>query len=105
MVGDPGQDVSVVGMQPGFWGFEQNRAMLTAPGVDCLVIGESNEWETTAYAADAATAGLGKGLIVVGHVPSEQEGMREVAQWLGGLLPGLPVEYVPAADPFRPVTA
>lgn len=103
VVGDPALKVSVVGVQPGFWGFERNRATLATPGVDCLVIGESHEWETAAYAADAVTAGLGKGLVVVGHVPSEQEGMREVTRWLTALLPELPVELVPAADPFHTV--
>lgn len=102
-VGDPDLPVSVVGLQPGFWGFETNRRMLARPDVDALVIGESNEWETGAYAADAVTAGLAKGLVVVGHVPSEEQGMVEVARWLPGALPGLPVEFVPTADPYRTI--
>jgi len=103
-IGDPDQPVSVVAIEPGFWGFERNRSMLAHPDVDALVIGESHEWETGEYAADAVTAGLGKGLVVVGHVPSEQQGMAEVARWLPDLLPGLPVSFVPAADPYRAPT-
>ncbi|GAA2274100.1 hypothetical protein GCM10009853_029980 [Glycomyces scopariae] len=104
-IGDPDQPVSAAGVQPGFWGFEKNRAILARPDVDVLLIGESNEWETAAYAADAVSAGLSKGLIVIGHVPSEQEGMSATADRLAALLPGLPVAFLPTADPFRPLPA
>ncbi|MEU6248633.1 Nif3-like dinuclear metal center hexameric protein [Glycomyces sp. NPDC047010] len=104
-IGDPDLPVSAAGIQPGFWGFEKNRAVLARPDVDVLLIGESNEWETAAYAADAVSAGLAKGLIVIGHVPSEQEGMSETADRLAELLPDLPVAFVPTADPFRTGTA
>ncbi len=104
-VGDPGSPVSVVGMQPGFVGFERNRHLLARPDVDVIVIGEAHEWETGEYAADAVTAGLCAGVVVVGHVPSEQEGMAQYARWLRELLPELPVELVAAADSFRTLTA
>lgn len=104
-VGDPGAPVSVVGLQPGFVGFARNRHLLARPDVDVLVIGEGHEWETGEYAADAVTAGVCAGVVVVGHVPSEQEGMAEAARWLAGLVPELPVELVAAADPFRTVSA
>jgi putative NIF3 family GTP cyclohydrolase 1 type 2 len=100
-IGDPAQPVATVALQPGFWGFEKNRPALARPGVDVLVIGEAHEWETHEYATDAADAGFGKGLVVVGHIPSEQEGMREAAAWLADLLPGLPVKLVPARDPYH----
>ncbi|MEU5874063.1 Nif3-like dinuclear metal center hexameric protein [Glycomyces sp. NPDC047369] len=100
-IGDPDLPVAVAGIQPGFFGFEKNRAMLARPEVDVLLIGESNEWETAAYAADAVSAGLAKGLIVIGHVPSEQEGMALTAARVAELLPGFPVAFLPTADPFR----
>ncbi|THV29535.1 Nif3-like dinuclear metal center hexameric protein [Glycomyces paridis] len=100
-IGDPDLPVSVAGIQPGFWGFEKNRTVLADPDVDVLLIGESNEWETAAYAADAVSAGLAKGLIVIGHVPSEQQGMSDTADRLADLLPALPVAFIPTADPFR----
>ncbi|UJP40311.1 Nif3-like dinuclear metal center hexameric protein [Cellulomonas palmilytica] len=104
-VGDPGTRVSVVGLQPGFVGFTRNRHLLARPDVDALVIGEGHEWETGEYAADAVTAGVCAGVVVVGHVPSEQEGMAEAARWLTDLLPELPVELVATEDPFRTVSA
>ncbi|UZN03770.1 Nif3-like dinuclear metal center hexameric protein [Cellulomonas sp. S1-8] len=102
-VGDPGASVSVVGLQPGFLGFALNRHLLARPDVDVLVLGEGHEWETGEYAADAVTAGVCAGVVVVGHVPSEQEGMTELGRWLTGLVPEVPVELVAAADPFRTV--
>lgn len=102
-IGDPERTVSTVGVQLGFWGFEHNRALLARPDVDVLVIGEGHEWETGEYAADAVTAGLAAGMVVVGHIPSEQQGMAEVARWLAPLVPDVKVEYLPAADPFRTI--
>jgi len=102
-VGDPEAPVSVVGLQPGFHGFGPNRHLLARSDVDVLVIGEGHEWETGEYAADAVTAGVCAGVVVVGHVPSEQEGMAELARWLTDLVPEVPVELVAAADPFRVV--
>ncbi|MGC5166799.1 Nif3-like dinuclear metal center hexameric protein [Luteimicrobium sp. DT211] len=104
-VGDPGLPVSRAGLDLGFRGFERNRHLLQRADVDVAVIGEGHEWETGAYAADLEAAGIRKGLVVVGHVPSEQEGMAEAARWLADLLPEVPVRFVPAADPYRTLGA
>jgi putative NIF3 family GTP cyclohydrolase 1 type 2 len=100
-VGDPTSRVSSVALQPGFLGFAKNRALLARPDVDVVVIGEGHEWETGEYAADAVAAGVGAGLVVVGHTPSEEQGMAEMARWLTDLLPEVPVELVPAVDHYR----
>jgi hypothetical protein len=65
-------------------------------------MGEDHEWETIEYGVDAVTAGLLKGLIVLGHVPSEQSGMERVARWLQTFISEIPVELIPTADPFSP---
>lgn len=103
-VGDPGARVATVAVQPGFQGFEWNRKLLARPDVDAIVIGEAHEWETGEYAADAVTAGVAAGIVVVGHVPSEQQGMVELGHWLADLVPEVPVEIVAAADAYRTVT-
>ncbi|MCC2335027.1 Nif3-like dinuclear metal center hexameric protein [Cellulomonas wangsupingiae] len=103
-VGDPDAPVSAVGLQPGFQGFEWNRRLLARPDIDVIVIGEGHEWETGEYAADAVTAGVCAGAVVVGHAPSEQEGMAEYARWLTDLVPEVPVAFVPAVDHYRTVT-
>lgn len=103
-VGDPATPVSRVGLQPGFQGFALNRGLIARPDVDVVVIGEGHEWETGEYAADAVTAGVCAGVVVVGHVPSEQEGMAEYARWLTDLVPEVPVAFLPAPDAYRTVT-
>ncbi len=100
-VGDPTSRVSRVALQPGFLGFAKNRALLARPDVDVVVIGEGHEWETGEYAADAVAAGASAGLVVVGHTPSEEQGMAEMARWLTDLLPEVPVELLLAVDHYR----
>ena len=63
-------------------------------------MGETREWETVEYAADAVSEGKKKALIVIGHVPSEQGGMEECAEWLRGFVKGTRVDFVPTKQPF-----
>ena len=100
-IGDPAQQVRRVGLDLGFRGGERNRAMLQRPDVDALLIGEAHEWETGEYVADAVAAGAPKGLIVAGHIPSEQQGMVELTRRIQGLGLGVPVTFVPARDPYQ----
>jgi hypothetical protein len=69
-------------------------------GVDVLVAGEAREWETVEYARDAVAEHRKKALVLLGHVPSEEEGMRYCAEWLRGFLPRMPIGYMPAGEPF-----
>ncbi len=100
-LGDPGAVVTRVGLDLGFRGFARNRALLRRPDIDVLICGEVHEWETGAYAVDAVAAGVAVGLVVVGHIPSEQSAMRTLAGWLPRVLPDLPVQFVPTPDTFR----
>ncbi len=65
-----------------------------------LLVGETREWETVEYAADAVTEGRKKALIVMGHIPSEQAGMEECTRWLKTFEKEVPVEFVAAKQPF-----
>src|SRR6266480_3267339 len=58
------------------------------------------KWKTVEYTADAATEGRKKGLIVIGHVPSEQAGMEECARWLKTFVKEVPIEFVATKQPF-----
>jgi hypothetical protein len=69
-----------------------------------LLVGETREWETVEYAADAVTQGRNKALIVIGHVPSEQGGMEECTRWLKGFVKMMPVEFVATKEPFWTVS-
>ena len=100
VVGDPKVKVNKVALVPGSSGFAKETRALEMSGVQVLVTGESREWETVEYVADAVTEGKPKALIILGHIPSEQAGMEECARWLKTFVSEVPVEFVPAREPF-----
>jgi putative NIF3 family GTP cyclohydrolase 1 type 2 len=98
-VGDPGLAVSKVMTS---WG-----NCSSFPGIpfldgdaDVLVIGEAQDWDLIAYAQDLVTAGRKKGLIVLGHVLSEQWGMEFCADWLKDFVREVPVRFLPLIEPY-----
>jgi len=100
VVGNPKMKVTKVGFSPGAAGFQRETQALERDDVQVLLVGETREWETVEYAADAVTQGLSKALIVIGHVPSEQGGMDECSLWLKGFVKEVPVEFLPTKEPF-----
>jgi len=100
VVGDPDMKITKVGFSPGAAGSEREIRALEQDDVQVLMVGETREWETVEYAADAMSEGRKKALIVIGHIPSEQPGMEECARWLRGFVKDVPVEFVPAKQPF-----
>ena len=100
VVGDPEMKVTRIAMSPGASGFGREAQALELPDVEVLVLGETREWETVEYVADAVNEGKHKALIILGHIPSEQAGMEECARWLKGFVSEVPVNFVPALEPF-----
>ena len=97
VVGDPQSIVSRAALMQGAAPF---HAATVFPNVDVIVAGEQREWEGVEYAFDANTAGQRKGLILIGHWVSEDPGMRLCADWLKTFVSEVPVEWIPAGDPF-----
>lgn len=97
VVGDPQSTVSRAGLMQGTAPF---HAATVFPNVDVIVAGEQREWEGVEYAFDANTAGQEKGLILIGHWVSEDQGMRLCADWLKTFVSEVPVEWISAGDPF-----
>jgi putative NIF3 family GTP cyclohydrolase 1 type 2 len=100
VVGDPKLKVNKVALVPGSSGFAKETRALEISDVQVLITGEPREWETVEYVADAATEGKPKALIILGHISSEQAGMEECARWLKTFVSEVPVEFVPAREPF-----
>jgi putative NIF3 family GTP cyclohydrolase 1 type 2 len=100
VVGDPGLRVTKVAMAPGAAGFANHAKALEMTGVQTLIIGEAQEWETVEYVADAATEGKQKSLIILSHIPSEQAGMEECTRWLKTFVTEVPIQFIPASEPF-----
>lgn len=99
-VGDRNLRVTTVALQPGAGGPVGHLRALRRKDVDVLLIGEVPEWETIEYVADAAAQGRRKALLLVGHIPSEQPGMQNCAEWLKTFVKGVPISFVPAGEPF-----
>ena len=71
---------------------------------DLVFTGEQREWEGLYYAHDAMASGRAKGVIVLGHAVSEEPGMEICAEWLKTFITEVPIELIPAGEPFwRPV--
>jgi putative NIF3 family GTP cyclohydrolase 1 type 2 len=104
VVGDPAVKITKVAFSPGAAGSPREIHALEQDDVQVLMVGETREWETVEYAADAVSEGRKKALIVIGHIPSEQPGMEECARWLKGFVKDVPVEFMPARQPFWTVS-
>lgn len=100
VIGNPQLNVRRVALMPGFNNFPGIKRALDSATIDVVVIGETREWEAVEYARDVNTAGKQKGLIVLGHVPSEERGMEECARWLKTFVSEVPIQYLPGGDPF-----
>jgi putative NIF3 family GTP cyclohydrolase 1 type 2 len=100
VVGNPEMRVTKIALNPGYTGFVRETHALERDNVEVLLVGETREWETVEYAADAVSEGRRKALIIIGHVPSEQAGMEECARWLKTLVKDVPIEFVPTKQPF-----
>jgi putative NIF3 family GTP cyclohydrolase 1 type 2 len=100
MAGDPALLCRRIGLLVGAIGGRVHISVLGRDDIDALVCGEIAEWETCEYVRDAERLGLKKGLIVIGHEPSEEAGMAYLAEWLRERLPGVPAIHIPAGNPL-----
>ena len=99
-VGDPDMQATTLALLPGAWGREAQIQHLRREDIDIAVVGEVAEWETCEWVRDAVSAGMKKGLIILGHADSEEPGMRYLVDWLKPKVGDIPVWHVGAGDPF-----
>lgn len=100
VVGDPTMPVRKVVASGGNVSLNPGAPLLAQEDVDVLIIGETHEWELVEYAQDMIASGKKKALIILGHVVSEQAGMKYCAEWLRGFIPEAPIEFIAAAEPY-----
>ena len=97
-VGDPKSRVSKILIGPGY----ATPRML--PEVDVVIGGEQQEadggFDNVEYVMDAVSLGMTKGVIMLGHVISEQAGMEDFGNWLRTFIPDVPIRFVPAEEPY-----
>lgn len=100
VIGDPKLPINRAAASWGYVSQMPGIPLLAQPEVDLLIVGETREWEVVEYAQDVIASGKKKALIVLGHVVSEQAGMKHCAEWLKGFVKEVPVEFIAAAEPF-----
>jgi putative NIF3 family GTP cyclohydrolase 1 type 2 len=98
LMGDPATKITKVGYMPGYG--QLPAMMRVMADADLVFTGEQREWEGLYYAHDAIAAGRPKGVIVMGHAVSEEPGMKVCADWLKTFITEVPVELIPAGEPF-----
>lgn len=94
VIGNPELKVSGVMFSAGAPGSQVHFNMLRDPSVDVVIAGEVPQWETYEYIRDAVQQGRKKGMIFLGHIPSEEAGMEYAAEWLKGFVRDVPVRFV-----------
>ena len=98
VVGRPDLRVSRILLSPGPSPAAVTLANLAAN--DLILAGDPREWEGVEYVQDAITAGQPKAMVLVGRLLSENGGMRVLASWLGGTLPGVKIAPLIVTDPY-----
>ena len=68
---------------------------------DIALVGETPQYDTFEYVRDAMNLGLKKGLVMISHEALEEWGMQVCAEWLKPFVPEVPIEWIPAGDPFQ----
>jgi len=94
-VGDPDQDITRIGLGVGSLGMLNNLKDAMQLGADCLICGETVEWQAARYSEDSSVA-----LMPIGHSNSENPGMKSLSEFLKKEIPELEIEYIETPDPF-----
>lgn len=94
VVGDSTMQLSNVVMVPGASGTMAQIGQLRLPDVDVVIAGEVPQWETYEYVRDAISQGRKKAIVFIGHINSEESGMKFCADWLGEFVTDIPIHFV-----------
>ena len=100
VLGDPKLPVRRVNASWGYISQFPGINLAAREDTDLFICGETREWEVVEYVQDMITSGRKKALIVLGHVVSEQAGMKYCAEWLKTFISEVPIEFVPAREPI-----
>jgi len=94
VIGRPDMTFTKTAFMAGAPGGQRHIEMLRNPNVEVLIAGEAPEWETYLYTNDAVKQGKNKAVIFLGHVKSEEAGMKYAADWLKTFVKGIPIRFI-----------
>ncbi|HKI88406.1 MAG TPA: Nif3-like dinuclear metal center hexameric protein [Draconibacterium sp.] len=101
IIGRPEMKFSKTAFMAGAPGGQRHIEMLRNPDVEVLIAGEAPEWETYLYVNDAIAQGKNKAVIFLGHVKSEEAGMKYAAEWLQTFIKSVPVHFIEEEPNFH----
>ena len=94
VIGNPEMKFTKVAFNAGAPGGQRHIKTLARPDVEVLIAGEAPEWETYLYANDAMQQKKNKAVIFLGHIKSEEAGMKYAAEWLDEFIDGVPIFFI-----------
>ena len=94
VIGRPDMTFTKTAFMAGAPGGQRHIEMLRNPNMEVLIAGEAPEWETYLYTNDAVKQGKNKAVIFLGHVKSEEAGMKYAADWLKTFVKGIPIRFI-----------
>jgi len=100
-IGDKAAVCKRILLLPGAAGGQSQISGLQKHKPDLLIVGELHEWETSEYVRDMRALGMKTSLIVLGHVQSEEPGMKWLVNWLQPQLNDITVTHIPSTDAFH----
>lgn len=81
---------------------ERPTRFVNESDVDVLIPSELIDWTTASYMRDAGQLGKNKAILHIGHMNSEELGMKWAVNWIGELIDHrLPVTFVRSADMYQ----
>jgi len=100
VVGNPSMKLSGLMFVPGAAGSDMQIQALRDKDVQVVVAGEVPQWETYEYVRDAVIQGRKKAIVFIGHINSEESGMKFCADWLRKFTKDIPINYVECGSSY-----
>jgi putative NIF3 family GTP cyclohydrolase 1 type 2 len=100
-IGDKEAKCSKIVVAPGAAGGPMQMQAIRQENPDLFICGELNEWETSEYVRDLRFMGGKTSLIVLGHIVSEEPGLKWLVNWLQPQIPAIKTTHIPSNDAFE----
>ncbi len=100
VVGERLMKLSGVMLVPGASGTDAQIQALRDNSIQVVVAGEVPQWETYEYVRDAVAQKRKKAIVFIGHINSEESGMKFCAEWLGGFIKSVPINFIACGSSY-----
>ena len=100
VVGDRTMKLSGLMLVPGASGTDMQIQALRDESIQVVLAGEVPQWETYEYVRDAVMQGRKKAIVFIGHINSEESGMKFCAEWLRKFIKDIPIHYVECGSSY-----